>query len=102
MSKTKKELRKILKSDYSRVNLSNLKTWELLQIYTKDKILENIKNRKAVKMANMSYCRFENTYKDLKDCYLNIDNELSESEENYRKKLIKLCKEIAEYCEDEE
>lgn len=52
-------------------------------------------------MANMSYCRFENTYNDLKDCYLNIDNELSESEENYRKKLIKLCKEIAEYCESE-
>lgn len=53
-------------------------------------------------MANMSYCRFENTYNDLKDCYQNIDDELSESEENYRKKLIKLCKEIAEYCEDEE
>lgn len=53
-------------------------------------------------MANMSYCKLENTYNDLKDCYLNIDDELSESEENYRKKLIKLCKEIAGYYEDEE
>lgn len=53
-------------------------------------------------MANMSYCRFENTYIDLLECYQYVDDELSESEENYRKKLIKLCKEIAEYYEDEE
>jgi len=27
-------------------------------------------------MANMSYCRFENTVKDLRDCADHIDNQL--------------------------
>jgi len=50
-------------------------------------------------MSNMSYCRFENTYHDLKDCYKNIDDQaLSETEERYRQKLIDLCKEITEDC----
>ncbi len=53
-------------------------------------------------MANMSYCRFENTYYDLKDCYSNIDNKLSENEAIYREKIIELCKEIAEYLENKE
>ena len=47
---------------------------------------------------NMSYCRFYNTYHDLVDCknalYNNDIN--SEEEINYAKRLIKLCKEIAE------
>ena len=47
-------------------------------------------------MANMSYCRFENTYDDLQDCSYNMDDNLSESEEEYRKLLIELCVEIAE------
>jgi hypothetical protein len=47
-------------------------------------------------MANMSYCRFENTYEDLKDCYENIDNDdLSESEKKFKDKLVNLCCEIA-------
>lgn len=47
-------------------------------------------------MANMSYCRFENTLEDLQDCYDNIDNDnLSLSEKEARKKLIKLCIDIA-------
>lgn len=48
-------------------------------------------------MSNMSYCRFENTYKDLKDCLdaLNHQDELSESEARYRDLLIKMCVEIA-------
>jgi hypothetical protein len=42
----------------------------------------------------MSYCRFQNTLKDLRDCYDNWDD-LSEEEENAKKKLIKLCVDIA-------
>ncbi len=50
-------------------------------------------------MANMSYCRFENTYQDLKDCWENFEDpqdELSEAEKKYRRLLVKLCKDIAE------
>ena len=46
----------------------------------------------------MGYCRFENTYGDLQDCYENIDNDpgiMSETEAEYRLLLIKLCKTIA-------
>lgn len=43
-------------------------------------------------MANMSYCRFENTYADLYDCYENLfDDELSDDEERYKRKLIRTC-----------
>ena len=45
-------------------------------------------------MANMSYCRFENTYDDLRDCFNNWDVK-SESEEEYQALLVKLCEEIA-------
>lgn len=45
-------------------------------------------------MANMSYCRFQNTYRDLMDCYYNINNDLSESEHRYRERLIEVCKNI--------
>jgi len=49
-------------------------------------------------MANMSYCRFENTLRDLKDCYNNMgSDDLSESEFYARKQLIELCMTIA--CE---
>ena len=47
-------------------------------------------------MSNMSYCRFENTYKDLRDCEEHFDEGLSACESEYRKKLLKLCKEISE------
>ncbi len=53
-------------------------------------------------MANMSYCRFENTTGDLEDCYNALgdlqdlnDEELSESEKRYAKQLIWLCIAIA-------
>jgi hypothetical protein len=43
----------------------------------------------------MSYCRFENTYRDLSDCLnaLSSDgiDELSESEKYFAIKLIKVC-----------
>jgi hypothetical protein len=57
-------------------------------------------------MANMSYCRFENTYRDLKDCLNDMNStdfyELSETEQNYRNKIVEMCKEIAEQFEVEE
>ena len=57
-------------------------------------------------MANMSYCRFENTYRDLRDCYEAMGNgtdDLSETEKKYFEKLVKLCKEVADdFQEDEE
>ena len=54
-------------------------------------------------MSNMSYCRFENTLDDLRDCYDAMDADgLSESEIIARQKLIELCALIAqEYREDE-
>lgn len=52
-------------------------------------------------MANMSYCRFENTYQDLKDCYDNFESleDLSESEQRYAKKIYELCKKFADTFE---
>lgn len=46
-------------------------------------------------MSNMSYCRFENTYDDLLDCYEHVnDDDLSDLENNYRDMLIQLCQDI--------
>ena len=50
-------------------------------------------------MANMSYCRFENTLADLRDCESALsegdDDDMSEEEEKAKKRLIRLCIEIA-------
>lgn len=47
-------------------------------------------------MANMSYCRFENTSRDLADCYENMDAEgLSYAERLARWRLIRTCLKIA-------
>lgn len=54
-------------------------------------------------MANMSYCRFHNTLKDLEDCRDALDSgEISSQEEKKKAKaLVELCKEIADnYDED--
>lgn len=45
-------------------------------------------------MPNMSYCRFENTYRALLDCSYNINKGLSESEHKYRERLVQLCEDI--------
>ena len=48
-------------------------------------------------MANMSYCRFENTLRDLKDCSEHLyetKEELGDYEWAAKLKLIKLCLEI--------
>ena len=57
-------------------------------------------------MANMSYCRFENTANDLQDCLDNLNSQdrdgepLSKSETEYRKRLIELCQEVVDSAED--
>ena len=54
----------------------------------------------------MSYCRFENTYRDLVDCenQLNANSIdcLSETEKKYAIRLIALCKEISENFDEED
>lgn len=40
-------------------------------------------------MSNMSYCRFENTARDLYDCVENWDADLSLSEANARLRILK-------------
>jgi len=44
----------------------------------------------------MSYCRFENTLRDLRDCYNNMDSDdLSKPEFYARRHMIELCMSIA-------
>ena len=50
-------------------------------------------------MPNMSYCRFQNTLKDLRDCNTHLFDDLGGSERRARIELAKLCKEIAEEFE---
>lgn len=47
-------------------------------------------------MSNMSYCRFQNTVKDLLDCEENIYNILGAREHRARKQLVEACVRIAE------
>ena len=56
-------------------------------------------------MSNMSYCRFENTLKDLEDCYENweLDESAPETEESAQSKLLALCQNIvSDYIDEEE
>jgi hypothetical protein len=51
-------------------------------------------------MANMSYCRFQNTENDLRDCLEHINDDLSSAEEKKaRVALVQTCKEIIEEAE---
>lgn len=54
-------------------------------------------------MSNMSYCRFENTYRDLADCQFALETmatgdgtKLNEDEERYAAMLITTCRQILE------
>ena len=51
-------------------------------------------------MANMSYCRFENTARDLRDCVEAINNNETEDLNNYERdgleELLILSKEIVD------
>lgn len=55
-------------------------------------------------MANMSYCRFENTFSDLGDCVfaLNVNGleSLSERERGYAEKMYRLCQDFIDTYED--
>lgn len=52
-------------------------------------------------MANMSYCRFENTYNDLIDCINNINEPAgNDRDERYRIRLIKYLADHAELIDD--
>jgi len=55
-------------------------------------------------MSNMSYCQFENTLSDLRDCeeWLNEHqpDELSDTELKAFRRLVARCKRIAENYED--
>ncbi len=55
-------------------------------------------------MANMSYCRFENTYRDLQDCVDALNDNgsenLSERELRYAKMMMQLCEEMINYQDD--
>ena len=50
-------------------------------------------------MANMSYCRFENTYRDLLDCLDAMNDRLDGREKGYRDRLVGICKEIIDEYE---
>ena len=54
-----------------------------------------------MEMSNMSYCRFENTVKDLQDCADHICDDLSEDEEKARQRLVRLCRNIIEEVDPE-
>ena len=50
---------------------------------------------------NMSYCRFENTFNDLIDCFDNIWEEAeNERDERYRKNMIRFLKERLDEIEE--
>jgi hypothetical protein len=56
-------------------------------------------------MGNMSYCRFQNTYKDLQDCLSALNkNEaetLSDKELVYANMMMQLCEDFVHCHEDE-
>lgn len=52
-------------------------------------------------MGNMSYCRFENTLRDLQDCHraMNDGLELSQSEQRNFIRMVELCRDITDMYE---
>lgn len=54
-------------------------------------------------MSNMSYCRFQNTLPDFRDCIEHwYDGDLSDEEKRARKRMKKLILELAYELEDED
>ena len=53
-------------------------------------------------MANMEYCKFENTLDALRDClrHIEVGEETSESEIECAKSLYGACKEFIDRCVD--
>lgn len=54
-------------------------------------------------MANMSYCRFNNTLSDLEDCREALENQniSSLAEKRKAKRLLKVCREIADNFDED-
>jgi hypothetical protein len=53
-------------------------------------------NESVINESNMDYCRFRNTYGDLQDCYEHMDDKIDDwEEEEFKKRLIALCEDIA-------
>jgi hypothetical protein len=52
-------------------------------------------------MSNMSYCRFENTLRDLRDCFEHMNEKLSNDEAIARQRMIELCENILTECCDD-
>jgi hypothetical protein len=53
-------------------------------------------------MSNQSYVRFQNTLADLQDCAEHLwDDDLSAEEHEARRRLVRLCAEIADDTETE-
>lgn len=53
-------------------------------------------------MANMGYCRFQNTLADLRDCLEHWDDEVSADEAKARERLLRLCNTIGQDYEGDE
>ena len=53
-------------------------------------------------MPNMSYCRFENTFGDLLDCFNNINEETNSRDEDYLQKMINLLTDLVENCDTQD
>jgi len=58
-------------------------------------------------MANMSYCRFHNTFWDLKQCVESLQwevgiNDLLENEKDYALKMRELCEQYLKLTETKE
>lgn len=54
-------------------------------------------------MANMSYCRFENTAGDLADCLEHFeDNDLSSYELAARRRIFQMAQEIVSYYTEDD
>jgi len=52
-------------------------------------------------MANMSYCRFENTFNDLIDCFDNIHEEAENMrDERARKQMIQYLRDQIDFIEE--
>lgn len=68
---------------------------------------QNILKAKVNSMANMSYCKFENTLDDLEECRGEMthcvsveDMDLSESELSALHQMVECCSEIVEMYEN--
>jgi len=55
-------------------------------------------------MANMSYCRFQNTYRDLQDCVFALNNNgpdtLSDDELAAAKMMMQLCDQMQSFYDE--